>query len=97
MQLLFSVDVRDVCPLTEDLTKNKQARGTGRSEQILPDLTFVVRAIDRGLIKYLASKSDKQNKPPDRFLNQKQQQAPRIQIRSNRGVKVNGNYGRQPN
>ncbi len=91
MRLLLSADVRDACPLTEDLTKNKQARGSARSERITPDLTFVVRPIDRGLIKYLAGNSDKQNKPPDRFLNQKQQQAQRIQIRSNRRVEVNGN------
>lgn len=91
MQLLFPADVRAVCPLTKGLKRKKQARGSERSEQILPDLTFLVSPIDRALIKYLASNSDKQNKPPDRFLNQKQQQAQRIQIRSNRGVEVNGN------
>lgn len=70
--------------------KNKP-EASERTEQILPDLTFLLSPIDRALIKYLASNSDKQNKPPDRFLNQKLQQAPRIQIRSNRGVEVNGN------
>lgn len=69
----------------------KKARGSERSEQKLLDLTFSVSPIDRALIKYLASNSDKQNKPPDRLWNQKQQQAQRIQIRSNRGVEVNGN------
>lgn len=71
--------------------KRKKAWGSETSEKILLDLTFLVSPIDGALIKYLASNSDKQNKPPDRFLNQKQQQAPRIQIRSNRGVEVNGN------
>lgn len=94
MQLLFSADVRDRVPFDKGLKKKrekKQARGSERSEQILLDLTFLVSPIDRALIKYLASNSDKQNKPPDRFLNQKQQQAPRIQIRSKSGVEVNGN------
>lgn len=77
------------CALWQRIINKK--KGGETSEKILLDLTFLVSPIDGALIKYLASNSDKQNKPPDRFLNQKQQQAPRIQIRSNRGVEVNGN------
>lgn len=47
--------------------KKTQAQGGEKSKRISPDLTFLVSPIDRALIKYLASNSDKQNKPPDRF------------------------------